>query len=136
MIIYERIYKALDKLLPDGIESFCSDPEGYAKLQSKGYMDLNIDVQNWKEKNKKTFRISMAHNSIQNGDVMCNPDMEIRIHREAKMAEALTFQNDYVGVFNRVYKEGDENMVNMKMKKELNSFLNQWLKNIKMQGHK
>ena len=137
-MIYERIYDALDSILPGGIEGFCSNPEGYAKLKAEGYMDLNIDVQNWKEDGQKgTFRISMAHNFIQNGDVMADPDMEIRIHKDMKMAEALTYQLDSLGIYQTVYQERDgRQMVNPRLKKELNSFLAQWLRNIKAQGHK
>ena len=137
-MVYERIYDGLDRILPGGIEGFCSDPEGYAKLTAEGYMDLNIDVQNWKEDGQTgTFRISMAHNFVQNGDVMADPDMEIRIHRDMKMAEALTYQLDSLSIYQTVYTEIDgKTMINLKRKKELNSFLATWLRNIKAQGHK
>lgn len=135
MLIYERIYKALDELLPGGIEGFCSNSEGYVKLRAPAMMDLNIDVQNWKEDGKKkTYRISMAHNFVQNGDVMADPDMEIRIHPELKMAEALTYQLDSLGIYQMVYPEPGK--MNVKLKKQLNGFLEMWLNNIKEQGHK
>jgi len=138
MMIYERIYKALDELLPGGIEGFCSNPEGYAKLTSDPYMDLNIDVITWKEDGKKgTYRISMAHNFVQNGDLMADPDMEIRIIPELRMAEAVTYQLDSLGIYQEVYPIVDgKQMINPKLKKQLNSFLEQWLRNIKSQGHK
>lgn len=135
MIIYERIYKALDELLPGGVKGFCSNSEGYVKLTAPGFMDLNIDVQNWKEDPRKgTYRISMAHNFIQNGDVMADPDMEIRLHSDLKMAEALTYQLSSLGIYQVVYPE--PNKYSPKLKRDLNSFLEQWLKNIKAQGHK
>lgn len=133
-LIYERMYDKLDKILPGGIEKFCSDPEGHLKLKAEGFMDLSIDVLNWKEDGKKgTFRIAIAHNFIQNGDLMADPDMEIRIHRENKMVEALTYQLDSLGIFQRVYRDGFQNT---KAKRELNNFLNGWLRNIINQGHK
>ena len=135
MNIYETMYNKLDKILPGGIEKFCSDPEGYAKLKAEGFMDLNIDVINWKEDGQKgTFRIALAHNFVQNGDVMADPDMEIRIHRENKMVEALTYQLDSLGIYNVVYPE--PGIEYRKLKRELNSFLNTWLRNIIQQGHK
>ena len=134
-LIYETMYNKLDKILPGGIEKFCSDPEGYAKLKAEGFMDLNIDVINWKEDGQKgTFRIALAHNFVQNGDVMADPDMEIRIHRENKMVEALTYQLDSLGIYNVVYPE--PGIEYRKLKRELNSFLNTWLRNIIHQGHK
>lgn len=132
---YELIYRELDNLLPGGVEKFCSDSEKHVKLKAKGFMDLSIDVISWKEeKGKETFRIAMAHNFIQNGDVMADPDMEIRIHREQKTAEALTFQLDSLGVYQVVYPQPE--IVNTKLKIQLNIYLVRWLKNIKIQGFK
>jgi len=59
---------------------------------------------------------------------MSDPDVEVRINREGKMAEALTFQNDYLGIFQQVYPEPGKYYP--KLKKELNDFLNDWLKNM------
>ena len=68
----------------------------YLKFKSPGLMDLNVD--------KLTDdTIALAHNGKQNGDVMADPDVEVRINRPGKMAEALTFQNDYLGIFQEVY---------------------------------
>jgi len=122
MLIYEQIYKKLDNLF-----------ERHIKLKAEGVMDLNIDVITWKEDDqKKTFRIAMAHNFIQNGDVMADPDMEIRIHREQKTAEALTFQQDSLGVYQEVYPE--TGIIDTAVKKSLNTFLLTWLGNLKKQG--
>jgi len=133
MLIYEKIYQQLNNLLPNGIERFCANPNKYIKLKAEGVMDLNIDVITWKEDDqKKTFRIAMAHNFIQNGDVMADPDMEIRIHREQKTAEALTFQQDSLGIYQEVYPGAGT--INIALKKNLNSFLLAWLRNIKKQG--
>ena len=137
-IIYERIYKALDRLLPGGVEGFCSADDGYAKLKAEGFMDLNIDVLNYKEEGHKgTFRISMAHNFVQNGDLMADPDMEIRLYHGHQMAEALTYQQDSLGIYQEVYTTRDRKPAySPRLKRDLNNFLEQWLKNIKAQGHK
>jgi uncharacterized protein YqiB (DUF1249 family) len=100
----------------------------YMKFESPGLMDLNVD--------KLTDNtIALAHNGIQNGDVMADPDMEVRIYPEKKSAEALTFQNDYLGVYQEVYTEtGSYYPV---LRKDLNLFLNEWLKNmIEVQRYK
>ena len=123
-MIYEDIYRKIDKLT-GGIEKFLESEEGYMKLKSGGFMDLSIDVLNGRG-------IAMAHNFVQNGDLMADPDMEIRIDVENKVAEALTFQQDSLAIYQEVYPE--PGMVNVRLKRELNSFLNQWLNNLKMQG--
>jgi len=135
-MIYETIYKKLDRLIPLGVKEL-QEGEGFIKLKSEGYMNLNIDSLRGKEHPKggqdgHCFIIAMAHNYIQNGDVMADPDMEIAIYPEMKMAEALTYQQDSLGIYNVVYPE--PGLINVRLKKELNSFLNQWLDNLKIQG--
>ena len=102
---------------------------GFLKLQAAGFMDLNVDVLS---KN----RLSLAHNYIQNGDVMTDPDMEIEVNFDIQTAEALTYQDNYgyqeVYVFN---EKGEKVSFYPKTKKDLNIFLSQWLTNIKKQGH-
>ena len=121
-MIYETIYKKLEKL---GITELVK----YKKLKSEGYMDLSIDILSDNEEEK---HIAMAHNFIQNGDVIADPDMEIKIYKKTKMAEALTYQLSSLGIFQRVYPEPGK--VYPKLKKQLNSFLNQWLTNLISQG--
>jgi hypothetical protein len=63
---------------------------------------------------------------------MADPDMEIRIYPEKKMVEALTYQQDGLGIFQRVYPS--EGMVCPQLKVQLNRFLGQWLRNLEQQG--
>jgi len=135
-MIYESIYKKIDRLT-GGIENFKESEEGYKKLKSGGFMDLSIDLLRNKEHPKggqdgHCFIIAMAHNYSQNGDLMADPDMEIAIYPGMKMAEALTYQQDGLGIYQEVYPE--PGFVNVRLKRELNSFLNQWLDNLKRQG--
>lgn len=135
-MIYEKIYEKLDKLIPLGLKDF-KEGEGFTKLKSEGFMDLNVDFLNYEHPGgnagtkEDCFIIAMAHNYTQNGDVMADPDMEIAIFPKRKMAEALTYQQDGLGIFQRVYPEPGK--VNPKLKKQLNIFLNQWLNNLKKQ---
>lgn len=122
--IYETIFARLQDL---GIldENGTMKVE-YMRFGSPGLMDLHVD---------KLFNdiISLAHNGIQNGDVMADPDMQIQIYPTSKSAEALTFQNDYVGLYQEVYPEPGKYIP--KLKRELNQFLNDWLKNMIEQGY-
>jgi len=63
---------------------------------------------------------------------MADPDMEIRIIPKMKMVEALTFQQDNMGIYQQVYLE--DNRYYPRLKNELNHFLNSWLKNLIEQG--
>lgn len=101
----------------------------WMKIESPPYMKLSIDTISV---GKDEIIIAMAHNFVQNGDVMADPDMEVRIIPGTKMIEAMTYRLDSLGTNQRVYPEpGRYDPI---LKKELNSFLNQWLKNLLDQG--
>jgi uncharacterized protein YqiB (DUF1249 family) len=102
-------------------------------LESKPFMNLNIDHLSHKDADGNIV-IAMAHNFIQHGDVMADPDMEIRIIPEMRSVEALTYQLDSMGIFQEVYP--DSKHVNTKLKKDLNSFLEKWLINLIQQQFK
>lgn len=124
--VYEMIFARLQEM--EILDENGHMTEEYKKFESSGMMDLHVD-------RLTSDTIAIAHNGKQNGDVMADPDMEIRIYPETKMAEALTFRNDYIGINQVVYPEPGK--FYPKLKKELNSFLNKWLKNmIEVQGYK
>lgn len=110
----------------DGFPTF----EEAKKMKSGAFMDLNLD---FLIKTEEGIVIAMAHNYIQNGDVMADPDMEIRIVPEMKMVEALSYRLDSMGIYQNVYTE-DGKAFSPQLKKELNSFLGKWLKNLLDQG--
>ena len=133
--IYQKIYDKLIKLLPDLTDHLKQQtPYGKSSLgwPESALMDLNY---NYLFSEGGNHIISLAHNYLQNGDLIADPDMEIRINPTEHTAEALTFQDLYS--FKRVYKQEDGKMqVNSKLKIDLNKFLNTWLSNALKQGHK
>jgi len=129
-MIYETMYNKLVKLgiiNPDGSLKF----DEYIKLKSGNFMDLNIDHLSHKD-DENSIVISIAHNYVQDGDVMADPDMEIRIIPSMRMVEALTFKQDSTGTYQQVYLE--DGRFYPTLKKDLNNFLNSWLKNLIQQG--
>jgi len=118
--IYERIYKRLKNLgvLDLGTEA--------AKAKSGAFMDLSYD--HLFKNDDGTFVIALAHNYLQNGDVMPDPDMEIRVNPGAKMAEALTLQDGFG--YRQVYRG---NKVDARARYDLNKFLAYWLNNLRKQ---
>ncbi len=125
-MIYENNYKKLLHLIPDlGTASFAD-----RKLKADGFMDLNIDM--LYKKGDRTV-IALSHYfKFPSGDMIADPDMEIAVYPERKMVEALSYQDAFG--YRRVYPE--PGMVDPRAKKELNSFLGQWLSNLKSQGHR
>ena len=108
--ICKDIFKQLQTL---GIlDSSGAMKHSYMRFEAEGLMDLHVD-------RLLATRLSVAHNGIQNGDVMADPDMEVLINPERQEATAETFQNDYLGI----YQEPED-------KRGLNVFLHDWLCNI------
>lgn len=130
MDIYRRNFNRLVKLGIINDKGELQFKEA-VKIKRAHYMDLNLDEL---EKDEQGQVIAMAHNYLQNGDVMADPDMKIRIIPEMLSIEALTYQQDGMGIYQEVYS--DKNHVNTVVKKELNAFLEMWLKNLIDQGFK
>lgn len=135
MNIHEKIYERITKLVP-ALRDY--EPGTGLKLVATGYMDLNIDILRVERAGPSgpavdRIIISLAHNYVQNGDVMADPDMEVAVMPALSMAEALTFQQDSPPLYRKVYPEPGK--VAPKAKRELNAFLLSWLENIEQQGH-
>jgi uncharacterized protein YqiB (DUF1249 family) len=124
--IYERNYLALDELV-GGIHFFMTETK-YLKIENHPYMSLTI------EKVDENI-ISLCHYYEQNGDLMRDPEMVIKIYPERKMVESLNFRNDGAGIDQYVYKKVNDFVVcSQQVKNEQNKFLRQWLDNLKKQG--
>lgn len=127
--IYQQIYQKLDSLF----DMRKLQKSGYhTRLKNKPYMDLCIE--NLQEENSYFFVISLAHYGEQNGDLMSDPEMTIRIWKHG-MAEAQSYANSYLATFQEVYtfSNGYER-ANVALKESLNQFLLQWLTNMEAQG--
>jgi hypothetical protein len=128
---HRAIYEKLLQIIPD-LPTHIAQGKYYGESKSEGFMDLHFDYAGKDEKGNPI--IALSHYFEQNGDMVPDPDMEIRIVLEAKMAEALSFQNQFI--YQRVYEQSDgRTHVHPKLKRDLNEFLDSWLTNIIDQGH-
>jgi uncharacterized protein YqiB (DUF1249 family) len=133
---YSSIYKKLMQVIPDLLKHI-QDGKHHGKSEKDpkgGLMNLNYDYIG--QDKKGNYIIALSHYFEQNGDMVADPDMQIRILPELEAAEAMTFQDQFK--YQEVYPDkGDgKEYVYPKLKKDLNQFLNQWLTNILHQGHK
>lgn len=102
--IYHRLYKQLDTIL--NLDDLLKHNVGFnVKLKSSGYMDLVVEIL---EKNTEYSIISLTHYGALNGDLMADPDMTIKVYPKQLMVEALTYQNDYLTIYQVVYPEPDK----------------------------
>lgn len=103
----------------------------YRKLKASGYMDLSIDRQ---FENEEFIQFAIAHNGLLNGDIMADPDMEIRLFKgEVPRLQAIAYQNDYAGAYRTII--GYEHTISASsIQRDLDGFLETWLINLRDQG--
>ena len=78
--------------------------------------------------------IAVSHTYTQNGDLMRDPEMTFRVDREKGTLEPLTFRQDgSIQIYQEVYPEPGKWIP--KLHRDLNTFAQQWLKNISQQGY-
>lgn len=99
-------------------------------FKAAGYMDLSVECIG---KTDRGIEISLAHYGVQNGDMMRNLEMVVRVYPHG-MVEALSIRMGYLGLYKVVYPAPDR--VYPRQKTEQNDFLRTWLRNLKAQGHK
>ncbi len=123
--VYQRNYQKLLQLIPQVAELQVGH---YLRFEAgKAFMPLSVDTLGREE---KRLHIALAHNFEQNGDLVPDPDMELRVDLEAETVEALTFQDQLV--YQEVYPA--PGMVQPNLRVSLNSFLSTWLSNLRTQG--
>lgn len=122
--VHARIYRKLLKVVPDLLTI-----EESGKSVVDGFMDLNLDILH---RRPDRLIIALSHYYKQNGDMIADPDMELAVYPLQEKAEALAYQD--IWGYRRVYGD-DDATVDVKAKRELNGFLNQWLTNLIQQGH-
>ncbi|HNP30989.1 MAG TPA: hypothetical protein PKK23_18235 [Nitrospirales bacterium] len=84
-------------------------------------------------------QIAHAHMVVQNGDLMVDPEMVLKIldHGGITLVEPLSFRNDYMGVYQAVYRynaQGKATHVDNSLKAEPKTFARMWFRKLKHQG--
>ncbi|MGE0269588.1 MAG: hypothetical protein AB7S78_14150 [Candidatus Omnitrophota bacterium] len=128
MKTYQRFAKTLLQLL---------GPDMAVRIISDGFMPLSVeDIGHTPDGLRQ---IAISHYGEQNGDLMRDPEMVFTLHEidGITVAEPISFQNDYMGIYQEVYSyngEGTRTHVNPCLKRELKSFSITWFRNLKHQG--
>jgi uncharacterized protein YqiB (DUF1249 family) len=124
--VHARIFHKLLDVIPDLMTI-----EESGKSVVDGFMDLNLDILH---RQPDRIIIALSHYYRHpSGDMIADLDMEIAVYPQREMAEALAYQDCWG--YRRVYGE-DGATVDVRAKRELNGFLNQWLTNLIQQGHR
>ena len=120
----ELNYRKFVKLFPE----IANGEYRYLCMESgPGMMPLHLQ---WID----TDVIAVSHTFQQNGVTMYDPKMTFRVDREKGTLEALTFQQDgFPRRYDEVYPEPGK--WRPKLRNSLNSFAQQWMKNISQQNY-
>jgi len=129
--IHQTIFDRLVKL--DIVRACQLRADG--RSQSGGFMDLVFEKLPHLDgaSGQASIAFSMAHYFKQNGDLCQDPEMVVLVYPELAMAEAYSFQQAIPPIYQEVYPEPGQ--YRPKLKKELNTFLRQWLQNLIDQKH-
>lgn len=108
----------------------------HKRLEAAGYMPLVFEYLYCSDYKGRPL-YSMAHYGEQNGDAMRDPELTFSVDWDAERIEPQTFQNDYLGVYQEVYRQNDQGqtLYSRRLRSDLDEFLWQWLKNIYAQGY-
>ena len=113
-----------------------NEDDDHRRFESPGFMPLVVEFLHYTDRHGAPV-YSLSHYGEQNGDLMADPDMELAIDTEAGTIEPLTFRNDYMGMYQEVYKRSPSGQLlySPRLRSELDDFLRQWLGNIQQQGY-
>ena len=78
--------------------------------------------------NPQGLAVSLGHYFGQNGDLCKDPEMVVLIYSSLQMAEAFTFEMSLPPIYQQVFPE--QGKFHPQLRKELNTFLRQWLNNL------
>jgi len=118
------------------------------RLRARGFMDLVVErLPDCQETDG--IVLSLCHYFEQNGDLCQDPEMTVRLFPPGLLifqqlapstdpalgrAEALTFQQASPPIYQQIYPKPGSYYKSLR--RDLNSFLGQWLRNLKTQGHR
>jgi len=125
----DKVYRTIYARLLDVVPDLMTIVDHRKSVVGGAIMDLNFDLLS---RSDTKIVIALSHFYKVNGDLVADPDMEIAVYPQREMAEALSYQDTYI--YRTVYSP-DRMQVDVRAKRDLNSFLANWLANLIDQGH-
>lgn len=113
------------------------ESDNYRRFEAGECYDPFVVEYTYQEDRHGNPIFSLAHYYEQNGDLMQDPEMEIAVDFQNEEVEPLTYQLDALGVYQTVYKTINGKLyISERLRRELDDFLRQWLKNVLNQQYK
>ena len=119
---YRRLMQFIGDMAPHA-----NGRRDHKRYQDGMHLPLAFEYLHYKDyKGRPVF--SMTHWGELNGDAMRDPDITFSVDYEAKTVEPMTFQNDYLGIYQEVYiKKGETWLYSQRLRSDLDQHIYEWL---------
>jgi uncharacterized protein YqiB (DUF1249 family) len=125
MALYESNYLRLQQLIPD-LERL----DGYYRSRVAGDCDLHLEII---ERSRYTVTLSLSYFFEDNGERIADPDMQVRVYLDGRLAEAMRLGGDHRHPGLRKLIRAHRHELDKRWRR--NMVLNKWLEFLMDQGH-
>jgi len=125
MALYESNYLRLQQLIPD-----LDRLDGYYRSRVAGDCDLHLEIL---ERSRYTVTLSLSYFFEEEGTRVADPDMQVRVYLDGKLAESMSFGGDHRHAELRRLSRVHRHELDKRWRR--NIVLNKWLDFLMDQGH-
>lgn len=125
MALYESNYLRLLHLIPE-----LPRLDGYYRSRVAGDCDLHVEIL---ERSRYTITLSLSYFFTEHGERVADPDMQVRVYLDGRMAESRGFSGDHRHIALRRLCRAHRHELNKRWHR--NVVLNKWLEFLLHQGH-
>ena len=125
MSLYESNYLRLQQLIPE-----LNRLDGYYKSRVAGECDLHLEIL---QRSRYTITLSLSYFFVEDGVRIADPDMQVRVYLDGRLAEARNFSNRHrhPALCRLSCQHGEE----LSSRWRCNILLNKWIEFLIDQGH-
>ena len=125
MALYESNYLRLQQLIPD-----LNRLDGYYRSRVAGDCDLHLEIL---ERSRYTITLSLSYFFEEEGVRIADPDIQIRVYLDCKLAESMRFRGEHRHAALRRLIRAHRHELDKRWRR--NIVLNKWLDFLMDQGH-
>ena len=125
MALYESNYLRLHQLIPD-----LDRLDGYYRSRVAADCDLHVEIL---ERSRYTITLSLSYFFNENGIRIADPDMQVRVYLDCRLAESLSLRGDHRHAALRKLSRAHRKELDKRWRR--NIVLNKWLEYLMDHGH-
>ena len=125
MTLYESNYVRLLQLIPE-----LPRLDGYYRSRVAGDCDLHVEIV---ERSRYTVTLSLSYFFYEDDRRIADPDMQVRVYLDGKLAEAMAFSGEHRHAELRRLSRAHRRQLDARWRR--NIVLNKWLEYLMDQGH-